>query len=188
MKFHFEVITCSNAGYNVHIFPMYQGSDSDSNMALVLPKCFEAIQRLKSEEFSLIGLKIKVFLEGDYHFHDDCLGHQGSAATCPSSKHLVTLEHLRNHSGTAHTPEDCLIPERTTEDLEDSYNENLVERGGGLHKRGKFHGSVINRPLLPIKSLSQVVSPILHIKLGIVLKFYKILLSKTEQNDNIETR
>ena len=136
MKLHFEVINCSNAGsiYNVHIFAMYQGSDSHSNMAFLLRKCFEAIERLQSEEFSLIGHKVKVFLGSDYHFLDDCLGHQGSAATCPSSKDLVTLEHLRNHSGTAHTPEDCLIPERTIEDLEDSYNENLVERGSGLHK------------------------------------------------------
>ena len=54
MKFHFEVINCSNAGfvYNVHIFLMYQGSDSHSNMALVLPKCFEAIERLQSEGIS----------------------------------------------------------------------------------------------------------------------------------------
>ena len=61
MKFHFEVINCSNAGsvYNVHIFAMYEGSDSHSNMALVLPKFFEAIERLQSEEFSLIGHKVR---------------------------------------------------------------------------------------------------------------------------------
>ena len=99
------------AVYNVHIFAMYEGSDSHGNMALVIPKLFEAIERLQSEEFSLIRHKVKVFLGGDYHFLDHCLGHQGSAATCPSSKDLVTLEYLRNHSGTAHTPEDCLIPE-----------------------------------------------------------------------------
>ena len=94
MKFHFEVIDYSNAGsvYNVDIFAMYEGSDSHSNMALVLPKFYEAIERLESEEFSLIGHKVKVFLGGDYHFLDDCLGHQGSAATCPSSKDLVTLD------------------------------------------------------------------------------------------------
>ena len=181
MKFHFEVINCSNAGsvYDVYIFTMYEGSDSHRNMALVLQKFYEAIERLQSEEFSLIGHKVKVFL-GDYHFLDDCLGHQRSAATCPSFKDLVTLEHLRNHSGTAHAPEDCLIPERTIEDLEASHNENLVDdRGGGLHKKRKFHESIISRALFPLKSLSHVVPPVLHIKLGIVLKLYQILLSKT---------
>ena len=147
----------------------------------------DRIGRLQSKEFSLIGHKVKVFLGGDYHFLGDCLGHQGSAATCPSSKDLVTLEHLRNHSGTAHTPEDCLIPERTIEDLEDSYNENLVERGGRLRKTRKFHESVINRPLFPIKSLSHVLPPILHTKKRIDLHLHQILLSKTQENDYIET-
>ena len=42
MKFHFEGINFTNAGsvYNVHIFSMYEGSDSHSNMALVPPKIF----------------------------------------------------------------------------------------------------------------------------------------------------
>ena len=95
MKFQFEVISCSNAGsvYNVHIF---EGSDSHSSMALVLPKFYEAIERLQSEEFSLIGHKVTVFLVGDYHFLDDCLGHQGSATTCPKSKDLVTLQGFPN--------------------------------------------------------------------------------------------
>ena len=144
--------------------------------------------RVQNEEFSLTGHKVKVFLGVDYHFLDDCLGHQGSAATCPSSKDLVTLEHLRNHSGTAHTPEDCLILERTIEDLEASYNENLVDdRAGGLHKRRKFHESMISRPLFPIKSLCHVVPPVLHIELGKVLRLYQILLSKTQEKDNMET-
>ena len=34
--------------------------------------------------------------------------------------------------------------------------------------------------------MSHVVPPILLIKLGIVLKLYQILLSKTQENDNIE--
>ena len=35
--------------------------------------------------------------------------------------------------------------------------------------------------------MSHVVPPVLHIKLGIVLKLYQILLSKTQEKDNIET-
>ena len=76
MIFRFEVISCSNAGSvcNVFIFTMYEGSDSHSNMALVLPKKYETIERLHSEEFPLIGRTVKVFLGGDYHFADDCVG------------------------------------------------------------------------------------------------------------------
>ena len=59
-------------------------------MSLVPPKFYEAIETLQSEEFSLIGHKVKVFLGDECYFLDDCLGHQESAATCPSSKDLVT--------------------------------------------------------------------------------------------------
>ena len=113
---------------------------------------------------------------------------QREAATFPSSKDLVTLEHLRNHSGKAHTPKDCPIPEQTKEDFQASYNENLADdRADRLHKREMFHKSIISRALFLIKSLSYVVPPALHIKLGIFLKFYQILLSKTQQKDNIKT-
>ena len=116
-------------------------------------------------------------------------GEGGRIPQSPPSRRNPALEHLRNHSGTVHTPEDCLIPERAIEDLEASYDENLVDdRASGLHKRGKFHKSIIRRALFPIKSLSHVVPPVLHIKLGIVLKLYQILLLKTQQNDNIETK
>ena len=95
---------------------------------------------------------VEVFLGGDCHFLDDCLGHQESAATCPSSKDPVTLEHLRYHSGTAHRPEGCLISEQTIKYLEASYNENLVnDRASGLRKRGKFYESIISRAPFPNK-------------------------------------
>lgn len=105
MKLHFEVISCSNDGsvHNVHIYTVYEDSDSHSSMALFLPKRYEAVERLQGEE--LIERKAKLFLGGDYNVLDDCLGCQGSTVTFPSPKDLVTLEHLRNHSGTTHTPE-----------------------------------------------------------------------------------
>ena len=36
--------------------------------------------------------------------------------------------------------------------------------------------------------MSHVVPPVLHIKLGIVLKLYQILLSKTQEKDKFQTR
>ena len=187
MKFHFEIINCKDSGsvYNVHIFAMYEGADSRQNMAKVLRKFSRDIEELQRESFSLCGHKVKIFLGGDYHFLDDCLGHQGSSATYPSAKDLVTLDHLRKHPGMAHTPENCPIVERTMEDLEASYNEMLTDdrAGGDCHKTGKFHESIIHAAIFPIKTLSQVVTPVLHIRLGTVLKLYQILLSKTQQKD-----
>ena len=85
----------------------------------------------------------------------------------------------------AHTPENCPMVERTVEDLEASYNKMLADdrAGGDCHKTGKFHESIIHAAIFPIKTLSQVVTPVLHIRLGTVLKLYQILLSKTQQKD-----
>ena len=187
MKFHFEIINCKDSGsvYNVHIFAMFEGADSRQNMAKVLRKFSRDIEEMQSERVFLCGHKVKIFLGGDYHFLDDCLGHQGSSATYPSAKDLVTLDHLRKHPGMAHTPENFPIVERTMEDLEASHNEMLTDdrAGGDCHKTGKFHESIIHAAIFPIKTLSQVVTPVLHIRLGTVLKLYQILLAKTQEKD-----
>ena len=51
------------------------------------------------------------------------------------------------------------------------------------HKTGKFHESIIHAAIFPIKTLFQVVTPALNIRLGTVLKLYQILLSKTQEKD-----
>ena len=185
IEFHFEIINCKDFGsvYNVHIFAMYEGADYRQKMAKVLRKFSRNIEEMQSERFSLCGHKVKIFLEGDYHFLDDCLGHQGSSATYPSAKDLVTLDHLRKHSGMAHTPENCPIVERTIKDLEASYNEMLADdrAGDDYNKIGKSQGSIFHAAIFLIKTPSQVVTPVLHMRLGTVLKLYQFLLTKTQQ-------
>ena len=89
----------------------------------------------------------------------------------------------------AHTPENCPIVERAMEDLEASYNEMLTDdrAGGDCHKTGKFHESIIHAAIFPKKTLSQVVTPVLHIRLGTVLKLYQFLLTKTKQKYKLGT-
>ena len=136
---------------------------------------------MQSERFSLCRYKIKIFLGDDYHFLDDCLGHQGPSATYPSAKDLVTLDHLRKHPGIAHIPENGPIFERTMEDLKTCCNEMLTDdrAGGDCHKTGKFHGSIIHAAMFPIKTLSQVVTPVLHIRLGTILKLPNFVSENT---------
>ena len=100
MKFHLEIINSVTSGSvdNVHIFCMYEGADTPENMWRVSHVFIRPITELQEGKFTIDGRKIRVFLGGDFHFIDDMLGHQGSAATYPSSTDLVTLEHLRNHA------------------------------------------------------------------------------------------
>ena len=77
---------------------------------------------------------------------------------------------------------------QTLKELEASYNENLIDEraGGDLHKTGKYHESVTGKVIFPLNSLSQVVTLVLHIMLGTVLKFSQILLTKTQEKDSTE--
>ena len=47
--------------------------------------------------------------------------------------------------------------------------------GGSLRKTGKFHQSVCSLVIFPIKTVENVVPPVLHIMLGIVLRLFNIL-------------
>ena len=64
MKFPFEIINCKDSGsvYNVHIFAMYEGADSRQNMAKVLQKFSQDIEKLQSESFSPCRHKVEIFL------------------------------------------------------------------------------------------------------------------------------
>ena len=79
--------------------------------------------------------------------------------------------------------------ERTVEDLEASYNKMLADdrAGGDYHKIRKFYESIIHAAIFQKRMLFQVVTPVLHIRLGTVLKLYQTLLTKTQQKDKPRT-
>ena len=65
-----------------------------------------------------------------------------------------------------------------------NYHEMFADPAGGDYpKTGKFHESIIHAAIYKKKLLSEVVTPVLHIRLGTVLKLYQILPTKTQQKD-----
>ena len=172
------------------MFSLYEGSDCSTNLYKVLQSYREAFRKLQSDQFLMCGRKVRIFLAGDYHFLDDCLGHQGSSSTYPCGKELVDSSYLRNHSGKSHTPENYQIELRTMQSIKNNFNENLAQGGTkiDMRKTGKEHESVVRRSVLPLKSLDSVVPPVLHLTLGIVLKLYKVLVSELHGLDEKETK
>ena len=193
MKFHFEVI-CGQTKlsvYDVHIFSMYSAADTYENMSVVLKPFREQLLEIQREEFRLDGHPVKVFLGGDFHFQDDCLGHQGSSSTFPSTKWDVPSNHLKEHHGKPHSPLHCKdISPREIEQLTASYAGNLSDdrAGGLLRKTGKFHSSVCNLMIFPIKTVENVVPPVLHIMLGIVLRLFNMLTGICRDMDSVELK
>ena len=113
------------------------------------------------------------------------MGHQGSSASFPSAMDKTSLGHLQNHGGLLHTPQSCPVQQRTIDDYVIQYNANLMDQAnnGDMRKNGSKHCSVIAPMLFPLKSLDQVVPSVLHIKLGIVLLLYNLLLQKCREID-----
>ena len=59
----------------------------------------------------------------------------------------------------------------------------VSDKVGNVNRKGKHHSSIIGSPLIPITSLSNIVPPVLHITLGIVLKLFEMILSEVRKLD-----
>ena len=185
-KFHFEIVAPGivSSAYNVHIFAMFEALDSRQNILKVLEPFEGQIKNMQHKDFVLPGgFKVKLFLNGDFKMLDLIMGHQTSA-TYPSIKDLVSSSHLKMHGGTPHTPENCKIKLREISDFMENFAANVVDdRVGTVNTKGKHHFSIVGTPLIPITSLSNVVPPVLHITLGIVLKLFEMILSEVRKLD-----
>ena len=191
MKFHFEIINGTSTGsiFNVHVFCLYEGADIPENMWQHFDSYRHVISEMQSDCYRINGKKFKLFLGGDLKFLHHCLGHQRSSASYPSHKDLVSINHLQDHGDSPHAPDHCHFELRDANHYAQCYNENLCEdrQGRDLHKTGKFHFSVISRMMFHITTLDNVVPPILHINLGIVLKLYEMLLHFIQNLDAEES-
>ena len=139
--------------------------------------------------FCLQGHKIKVLLNGDFKNLELLLQHQGAGARYPSLKDEVRGVHLREHGVVPHTPETCPLVLRTVDEIREYHVANVVDdRMDGSDRamvlRGKLHKSIVSIPVFPISSLGNVVPPVLHITLGIVLKMFNMSIEHFKSQDS----
>ena len=144
---------------------------------------------MQHRNFCLQGHKIKVFLNGDFKNLELLLRHQGVGARYPSLKDEVGRVHLREHGVVPHTPETCPLVLRTVDEIREHHVANVVDdRMNGSDRamalRGKLHKSIVSSPVFPISSLDNVVPPVLHITLGIVLKMFNMLIEHVKSQDS----
>ena len=79
MKFHLEIVNSSMSASvdNVHIFCMFEAADTVENMWKVFAVFQKQISTIQDPSVTLGDCPVRLFLGGDFHFLDDCLGHQG---------------------------------------------------------------------------------------------------------------
>ena len=64
----------------------------------------------------------------------------------------------------------------------------VSDKVGNVNRKGKHHSSIIGSPLIPITSLSNIVPPVMHITLGIVLKLFEMILCEDRKTVNTSLR
>ena len=185
-KYHFEIFAPGilSSAYNVHIFSKFEALDSPQNMLNVLERFEDQIKNMQHKNFTLPGgLNVKDFLNGDFRMLGLVMGNQTSA-TYLSIKDSVSLSHLKTHGGTPHNPENYKTELRKIFDFVENFIPHVVDDTiGTVNKIGKYHSSIIGTPLIPITYLSNIVPPVLHITVGIVLKLFEIDLSEVRNVD-----
>ena len=177
MKFHLEILNAKSVGSvdNVHCFCFYKGSDISENMEKLLSYYLPTLKTILNPDFKVGGRNVKILLGGDFKFIHAMLGHQGSSASYPSIKDYVELQHLREHSAHPHTPAFCGddFVERTMPEIF-LYNQEF--NSDPRSKAGRHHYSVGGNILFPLSDIHDIVPPILHINLGVVLLIFNQLV------------
>ena len=154
---------------------MYKAADTRDNIRKVLYPFFGTIKNMQQPEFRLKGHKVKVLLKRDFKNLGLLLCHQGSGSTYPSIKDEVERLHLREHGGLPRTPETCQVYLKTVEEIDkhhvaDVTDDRMEDSGRVMAARGKLQKSIVSSPVFLIRSLRNVVPPVLLITLGIGVK------------------
>ena len=169
-------------GHDVHLFGLFEASDTPSNMLTFQSNYIEQIRKLvafgvsvTAEDGGSKNFQVEVFVTGDKAFLYDQNGHAGAAATYPSIYNYVKSSHLRKQhlDGSSHTLSNpsCRFKDREPDELERDYHENVTDRRvGTVRTRGKNHNSIVGPRLMPLKSQMNFAISSLHIGLGIILR------------------
>ncbi len=186
---------------NVQILSMFAATDSIQNLWMVMAELREKLFQLNNQEIDIsdtLSYILRLWLLGDYEFLTRGVGHQGPNASFPCIKCYITLSDM-NSKGVAHTPyfikddvtkknPSCQYIKRTIASYREHYASNVAACGDdvseeNLRQNGKHHFSVISDILFPISDIDHICPFILHILLGLTLKFFVMLLAAVKELD-----
>lgn len=182
-----------NSPHNTHLLGMFEAYDSVENLQTVFGSFTEDFVHLQEEDFHLnirdSKYQLNIFLFGDYEFLCKVVGHMGASATYPCLWCYVKLSDLSYNKG-PHSPmlwdqrSNMFQPnpswpsERSVEDIPADLASNKADprRGWDRRANGANHHSIAEDPVLPISSsIINIVPPSLHILLGLVVRYFKLL-------------
>ncbi|KAJ8018545.1 hypothetical protein HOLleu_43399 [Holothuria leucospilota] len=190
-----------NSPHNTHLLGMFEATDSIENLHSIFGSFTdEFISMQKVDYFVNMSGKnytLNVFLFGDYEFLCKVIGHMGASASFPCLWCHVKLSDLGYNLG-PHSPMlwdeefDNFKPNpvwpsrRTIASMNTDLTNNKADprRGGDRRANGANHHSMAEDPILPvITDVCNIVPPSLHILLGLVVRYYRMLEIHCRQID-----
>ena len=190
----------SNSKDGTNLLAMFDAPDTSSNMQKVYgiyQEQFADIQEKGEVQVEGEIKKLRTMLYGDYEALCKTLGHMGPSSSFPCIWCNITLAELRDTKGIGHCPkmrnnkgewvDNMNWPSQRTvgqyiQDLADL--EEHRRRGGRKVTGASFH-SINGKPLIPIVTdMNHVIPPSLHILLGLVVRYYKLLELECRKLDN----
>ncbi|XP_072022414.1 uncharacterized protein [Amphiura filiformis] len=181
----------ANSRDGTNILAMFDAVDTGNNMKKVYDIYQDQLIDLQNKTEILVNGQpkfLRTFYYGDYEALCKSLGHMGPSSSFPCLWCNVTLHELRTTNGIAHCPktknkdqawvDNINWPARRTvaqyvQDLADF--EEHTRKGGRKVTGASFH-SIHGRPLLPlVTDVDHVIPPSLHILLGLVVRYFKLL-------------
>ena len=155
----------------LHMFMLYEGTDSRENLEVTLAKLTPQIKQLEGQIIVVDGRRLKIHQFGvfDLSALNTILGKQNHSSTFFDAWTDCRLMHIRNHNGDTHTPEVCGkdIQFLSLEDFDKFYTHHSVESLASRHT-GAQYGSVVANNLLPLKDIFHYIPPVMHTGLQIL--------------------
>ena len=180
---------------------MFESTDSYLNMAEIFSNFKTQVEELmKTKTIRINGVlyPLRVFYFGDTEFLCKVFGHMGPASSYPCLWCHVQLKQLRNPDGKPHcpmrqdengkwVPNEAWPQKRSCksmqQDLANLLSEEEDERGNGRVSGRDYH-SISKPPIFPLpEDIEHIIPPALHIILGLVVRYFKLLEEKCRKLD-----
>ena len=178
----------------LHPFIIYEGSDCRDNLEMTLGEFTETIRKLEGEKIQIGHLKVEINQYGlfDLAALNTIVGKQNHSSSFPCAWTNVSKDHLKSdkHKHKYHTAEDCKsISFLTNEDYETMITNHVVKgKNKEMAKSGKDFGSIVAINLMPFKTMSRYIPPLMHIIMGEtnnLLKELKAATIKADSDENV---
>ena len=167
----FAFLNRKDEDIKLHPFIIFEGSDDRKNMEMTLGHFTEQFRRLEGAEVEVNGKQVKIMQFGlfDLCALNILIGKQNHSATFPCAWTNVHKDHLQNHAGIPHTPENCPdIDFLTNSHYEKNLAHHVVASGDkSMNKTGKEFGSIVNNNLIPFSDIFRYIAPSMHVFIGL---------------------